>query len=235
MRTRIAPSLTTPSDRTLSASVAGRMLLPDLRPSVARCLDAICRLVDGRHHSCFLQWRHRNPCLKRRRSKSRNAGLSDLDKCITGPQPLLEKVGRGSHVLRTPERTLPDDGNAPSLLDEQLAHLEIASHVRLKLGLPELRSSGRRCGEPTVFVTMPETAVDKDDRTVSPQHQIRAPGHVCGVKSVSKTPSMQRLAKRQLRLRILAPDSRHHSRAGLAVHHIIHAAWPSSPTLLYTG
>ena len=58
-------------------------------------------------------------------------------------------------------------------------------------------------------MTMPEAAVDENDRVVLPQYDVRAARQVFAVQRIAKTAGMQKLAHNHLWTRVNAPDARH--------------------------
>lgn len=58
-------------------------------------------------------------------------------------------------------------------------------------------------------MTMPEAAVDENDRVVLLQHYVRTARQVFPVQGIAKTAGMQKLAHDHLWTRVNAPDARH--------------------------
>ena len=89
----------------------------------------------------------------------------------------------------------------------------VPGHRGRELVFPEV-PAGLGCrGVPAVLVAVPEAAVDEADCAVFWEDEIRFPGQVLPVKSVPETAGMKGLAQGELRLRILAPYSRHDARS----------------------
>lgn len=58
-------------------------------------------------------------------------------------------------------------------------------------------------------MTMPEAAVDENDRVILLQHYVRTARQVFPVQGIAKTAGMQKLAHNHLWTCVNAPDARH--------------------------
>lgn len=74
------------------------------------------------------------------------------------------------------------------------------------------------------IVLMPETAVHKDNGFVARKDQVRFPGQVFRMQTVTQPGRMQRLADQQFRLCVASFDSRHVATSGRCVMNIGHAS-----------
>ncbi len=71
--------------------------------------------------------------------------------------------------------TGPYNNDSPTVLSEATPYGQVTSNVTGKLLLPKIAIGLRRIGEPTVLVSMPETAVNHDYCLVASQHDVRLP------------------------------------------------------------
>lgn len=67
---------------------------------------------------------------------------------------------------------------------------------------------------------MPEAAMDKDYGFARREDDVRTPRQQLRMQGIAKTPLVQRFAQQQLRLGVLAPDTRHHPAAGSRIHYV---------------
>ena len=105
---------------------------------------------------------------------------------------------------------LPHDDDAPAFRFQLPPHLLVPLLVPAHLRRPELRV---RLGNRIVlapFVSMPEAPVDKDDRPVSRQDDIRAPRQPLVVYAIAESQPPKGITQTQLRLGGGGVDLRHH-------------------------
>ena len=122
------------------------------------------------------------------------------------------------------ESAFPDNCGAPFRTKQRLAVGSIPSHVGIELRLPEGGPRGGGRGVGTSGVAMPEASVDETDGLEPREHDVWCAGEPAIVQSKPEATSVESAAKRQLRQRVAASDSRHHARAGSSVHYVRHSA-----------
>lgn len=75
-------------------------------------------------------------------------------------------------------------------------------------------------------MSMPEAAMDEDDRTVLPEHHVRLSRKPLHVKAVSEAARMERSAHRQFGTGVPAPDAGHHPAARRLINNVGQALLP---------
>ena len=133
--------------------------------------------------------------------------------------PLIEELAVLLDLLCDPEHgfvkpaflqfALPHDDDAPAFRFQLPPHLLVPLLVPAHLRCPELRV---RLGNRIVlapFVSMPEAPVDKDDRPVSRQDDVRAPRQPLVVYAIAESQAPKRITQTQLRLGGGGVDLRH--------------------------
>jgi len=93
----------------------------------------------------------------------------------------------------------PDDDDCPAFGFQLAPDFLVALLVTGDFRLPKLRVGFRDVGVLAVFVTMPETAVDEDDRTVFGKDEVRGAGETLVVNSVAEAFLPESMAQPQLR------------------------------------
>ena len=89
----------------------------------------------------------------------------------------------------------------------------VASDVLVELQLPELLVRlGGGCVA-TVFMSMPDTAVDEYNRFVFHEHYVGRAWQPLHMKSIAKATGKKKRAERPLRPSVLPSNARHHSAA----------------------
>lgn len=71
-------------------------------------------------------------------------------------------------------------------------------------------------------MSMPKAAMNKNDRVMLAENQVRRPGQGPVMQAISVAGPMQKLADLQLRFCICTPYPRHHPGTGYLVHNIDH-------------
>ena len=102
------------------------------------------------------------------------------------------------------------------------AFLYVALFVTFYLLLPELPIALWRYVVPATFVSVPETAVDKDDGPVFAQDNVGCAGEPAHVDPVAVTVRVQVTAHNQLGFGVLALDVRHALVPLLFAHSVCH-------------
>jgi len=111
--------------------------------------------------------------------------------------------------------------------------LFVSQPVSLNFVEPELRSGLWNLEVFAPFMTVPETAVDEDNRLVLRENQIRLAGKVFGMKPVAEAPLVQGFTDQHFGFGILAPDARHHPAAGGRINNIRHSVLPNPLILVF--
>lgn len=86
-------------------------------------------------------------------------------------------------LIRPAKFTLPDNNHSPTKLLQIGINLIIPDNIRLELCFPEINPGLWCVGISTVFVSVPETTMNKDNGTVTWQHNIRLTRQVFPVKT----------------------------------------------------
>ncbi len=120
------------------------------------------------------------------------------------------------------QRTFPDDCHPPSGFQQFPNHSMIPLDVAPEFCLPKVSSCGGDGRIWAFLVTMPEAAVHEANRSEPTENQVRLPWQIPVVQTVPKSARMQCAAKYQLRFRIPAPNSGHHSRTNGRINGIDH-------------
>ena len=103
----------------------------------------------------------------------------------------------------------PDYNHPPSRFFQFSMLLPVTRHIPLELRRPELHVGLRHCGYFATLVTMPEAAVNEDDRVPLGQHDVWMSGQFGGMEAVAESQGMQMAAHKHLRLRVLRPNPAH--------------------------
>lgn len=90
---------------------------------------------------------------------------------------------------------LPDHSYPPARLTEPSVTLLVPCDGRRELGFPEVHTSLRRCRVFASRMLVPEAAVDKADRAVLGEDEIRFPGQTLPMEPVPETTRMECLAQ----------------------------------------
>lgn len=98
----------------------------------------------------------------------------------------------------------PDSDTMPTHTGQFMLHLQIAFLIPLYLVYPELCPSLGHRVISAVFMSVPETAIHKDTRSVHPQHHIWAAWQPRVVQPVPETMPPQVFAHNHLRLGVFA-------------------------------
>ena len=136
------------------------------------------------------------------------------------PKPLVERH-HGVQDPVTNQCTLPHNGHAPASFLQFPLGAPVPLNVVFEFGLPELWSGGRRSciGAPGMAVL--EAAMDEADGSKSPKGEVRG-SRQSDVEPDPDPICVQRAAERDLRLRVLGTDTRHHPRARRFVDDVRH-------------
>jgi hypothetical protein len=120
--------------------------------------------------------------------------------------------GRGRERVAI-QGAFPHQDHLPTQRLERSGRFSIAGDIALELFLPKGRI-GSRQGRPfAVRVTMPETAVHKDDGSIFGQDEIRSAGQAAAPQTIPKAQPVQRGAQDPLRLGVSTDDPGHQPRA----------------------
>ena len=103
----------------------------------------------------------------------------------------------------------PDDDDLPAGLNQSVIVLLVPFAVAGYLGLPKGGVGFRQYELFATFMPVPETAVDKDSRSVLAHHYVRLAGHALDIEPVPVSVRPQPFPDRYLRLGRLAVDMRH--------------------------
>jgi hypothetical protein len=90
--------------------------------------------------------------------------------------------------------TFPKNQNAPSTLLESVKNAVIASNVHFELSGPKLDSGLRNRGSRTTQVTMPETAVNENGKSMPRENQVRRARQISALQSETETYCMGQFA-----------------------------------------
>lgn len=137
-------------------------------------------------------------------------------------EPGRHGVPRFGHACFGFQGAFPDRCDAPSRLRQGRSNDDVPSDIRVELCSPEIPTCRWDCRVSAVKMSMPEAAMDEDDRIVLRQHDVRLAGYALDVQPVSEAQRMQGSPKSQFRLRALPANARHHAGSGLTVDNICH-------------
>jgi hypothetical protein len=130
---------------------------------------------------------------------------------------------------------LPDSHDVPTRPTKSTSASHIACNVLIELVDPEIgpRLWCRAVGASAM--SMPETAVNEDHKTMARKNQIRASGKVLAVQPKPEPEAMQQAADNQFWLCVTRSDPRHHATATLGTDdvHWRYVAMDSQPVRLY--
>lgn len=137
-----------------------------------------------------------------------------------------EPVGRKRHYIQfkrhlfgTSDCALPNDKAAPACIQLKSKRPCIPKLVALYLLLPEGRI-GFWSFTVTAAMPVPEAAVHMDQRVIFRQHDVRLTRNIFCVKPETEAKSVQPLAKKHFRARILRPNAGHHPAASSFVDYV---------------
>jgi hypothetical protein len=116
----------------------------------------------------------------------------------------------------------PDTEDAPPLLNEPLEITPISFAIVGKFGRPEFRPGTWNLEIPASAVRMPEATMHQDRGLPAREYKVGSTWQTGDVDAVAKTHSPQSRPELQLRLGVLAADSRHHSGPRGSVDYINH-------------
>lgn len=128
---------------------------------------------------------------------------------LSVPHNLSRNPVDGFFKVRPLQLTLPDDDDAPAFRLQLPPYLLIPLLVPCDFSYPEFCVSFWDRIILTVFVTMPEAAVHKDDGAVFWKHNVRRTWKALVVEPVSITPAPQLGPHNPLRYRIPGADAGH--------------------------
>src|SRR5260221_7414716 len=127
----------------------------------------------------------------------------------------------GRHPVFALQRTFPDNTTSPSCTPERRLRPRVDGAVARDLRLPELLT-GLGPFEKMAVVAVPETSVGKQNGVASGKNHIRLSWQCTVMQPETKACTMQTAAQEQLRLRIRAPDTSHHSAADFRGYNMNH-------------
>ena len=104
---------------------------------------------------------------------------------------------------------LPDDDDLPTGEHQFIIDPCVPSSILLYLGLPELCIGFRQYKQLASLVTVPETAVNKDSRSVLAHDDVRLAGHALDIEPVAVSVRPQPFPNQYLRFGRLAANMRH--------------------------
>ena len=107
------------------------------------------------------------------------------------------------------EFTLPDDDGVPAKALKFPDVIRVAFLVAADFLRPEVGIGLRNRGVAAERMTVPEAAVDEDDRVIFPEDDVRASRQVLAVQGIAEPVRMQKPAYKHLGARIDAPNPRH--------------------------
>lgn len=123
------------------------------------------------------------------------------------------------------QTTLPKDEDPPAFLSQIFNILVISDDILCKFLLPEIRPGGWGTGVMTIGMSVPETAMDKNDQIIFGQDNIRFSGQILSMQSKAKSTSVQKASHSDFRLCITALDPSHHVGSGLWIYDISHLSF----------
>ena len=113
-------------------------------------------------------------------------------------------------------RAFPDDPGPPARLVQRGVGGTVTCDRCADFPAPEVLT-GRRPAEQIAVMTVPETAVYKNDSAVSGEHEVRAAGEVAAVQTVTEAQRMKSAPQHEFGFRVAAADRRHIAAARGAV------------------
>ena len=110
-----------------------------------------------------------------------------------------------------PQFALPDNQDTPTKVFEGDQVALVTEMIRFEFGPPELKLALRhpRKAACWVWVSMPETSVDKNSLPKSREYQVGAAGKVFAVETVAKAHAMDQAPHGNFGFRVLASDAAH--------------------------
>lgn len=117
---------------------------------------------------------------------------------------------------------LPNYSDTPTCLGEVAYVSRVPFHILTELFAPELRPSCRGCRIATARVTMPETAMDKDNCSPSGQYNIRPSRKMASMKAEAQALRMERPSKRGFRLGVRSTYPSHHPGPRCGINNVSH-------------
>ena len=139
--------------------------------------------------------------------------------CKAAVRPRLQSCN-GRRCFARFQAALPHDRYAPSKVIQKCVVALIPQDVPSKLVFPEYVIARGRCGVAAARMPMPEASVNQYDRLPLRQNNVRSPGKVAIMESITKAGCMQRLAHDHFRLGITTLDAGHHSRSSCSFDYI---------------
>lgn len=115
----------------------------------------------------------------------------------------------------------PDYHHAPPLLPEQHHLALIPQSVGIDFFSPEL-GVGSWCLKVPTVMAVPETAINKQDGSVTGKNQVRLARKRRVMKTVTKTLGMKDATDEHFRFGVLAPDGGHHPAARDRINYVSH-------------
>lgn len=115
------------------------------------------------------------------------------------------------YLFRPAKLALPDDKRPPARLIQRLDYSLVSCSICQELGLPEIRPRFGQHRESAPRVMMPEAPMYKDTGPQPRQYNVGFSRQILAMQPVTIAVGMQKPAHQHFRLRVLAPDSRHHS------------------------
>ncbi len=125
---------------------------------------------------------------------------------------VIECIGKrlkGVVAYRGLQLTFPYRDAVPSHAHQPLLFLLVTLLVTGNLPHPEICVGLRHGIVPASLVTVPETAIHEDARTVLAEHNVRMPRQSCIIHTIAEALCPQEPPHHHLRLRILALDGSH--------------------------
>ena len=129
---------------------------------------------------------------------------------------LLQPVGQ------MPEAALPYNQSSPAKACQVIKLASVTFGISVQLCSPELSPGSRRGRIETARMSVPEASMHENCQAKSGHHQIRLPRQVPSVKPEPISHCMKVPPHSQLRLGMLAPNRRHHSRSDSLLNDISH-------------
>ena len=118
----------------------------------------------------------------------------------------------------------PDNSLPPSSVRQSSGRSLIDLPVSIYLGAPEF-SSCCRPFEEVAIVPVPETAVREKHRLVAGKYNIRLAWKIAVMQPESEPQGVQATTQDQFRLRVGAPDARHHAASHRRGNDVRHRRW----------
>lgn len=131
------------------------------------------------------------------------------------PEQLVEKDRRMDFAF-------PDRDHIPAKAPERGRGANVAFHVCLELRCPEVCSCSRSRGESTGRMPVPEASVDKDDRSVPCEDDIRRSREPAVIDPEAQARPVEIAPHGKLRGGVPASNTGHHSRARLRADDVGH-------------